>query len=94
MFAIALWDETFQKLLLVRDHLGVKPLYYTSANGSLLFGSEIKALLRAPGVEAKADNRHLLSLMTLQYVPTPDTLFKGIRKLPAGHCGSSLRMQI
>jgi asparagine synthase (glutamine-hydrolysing) len=85
MFAIALWDETFQKLILVRDHLGVKPLYYTSANGSLLFGSEIKALLQAPGVEAKADNRQVLSLMTLQYVPTPDTLFKGIRKLPAGH---------
>ncbi len=85
MFAFALWDETFQKLLLGRDHLGVKPLYYTTANGSLLFASEIKALLEAPGVEVKADNRQLLSLMTLQYVPTPDTLFKGIRKLPAGH---------
>ncbi len=85
MFAFALWDETFQKLLIARDHVGVKPLYYTTANGSLLFASEIKALLEAPGVEAKADNRQVLSLMTLQYVPTPDTLFKGIRKLPAGH---------
>ncbi|HVM32720.1 MAG TPA: asparagine synthase (glutamine-hydrolyzing) [bacterium] len=85
MFAFALWDETFQKLLLARDPLGVKPLYYTTANGSLLFASEIKALLQAPGVEAKADHRQMLSLMTLQYVPTPDTLFKNIRKLPAGN---------
>ncbi|MGH7738950.1 MAG: asparagine synthase (glutamine-hydrolyzing) [bacterium] len=85
MFAFAIWDETFQKLLLARDPVGVKPLYYTTANGSLLFASEIKALLEAPGVEAKVDNRQILSLMTLQYVPTPDTLFKGIRKLPAGH---------
>lgn len=85
MFAFAIWDETFQKLLLARDPVGVKPLYYTTANGSLLFASEIKALLEAPGVEAKVDNRQILSLMTLQYVPTPDTLFKGIRKVPAGN---------
>ncbi|HET9870072.1 MAG TPA: asparagine synthase (glutamine-hydrolyzing) [bacterium] len=85
MFAFALWDETFQKLLLARDHLGVKPLYYTTAQGSLLFASEPKALLEAPGVEAKADHRQILSLMTLQYVPSPDTLLKGVRKLPPGH---------
>ncbi len=87
MFAIALWDETFQKLLLIRDHVGVKPLYYTTQDGHLIFGSEIKALLAVPSVNAakKVDVKQILTLMTLQYVPTPDTLFKGVRKLPAGH---------
>ncbi len=87
MFAFALWDQTFQKLLLVRDHVGVKPLYYTTADGSLIFGSEIKPLLAVPTVakNKKVDVKQMLALMTLQYVPTPDTLFKGIRKLPAGH---------
>jgi asparagine synthase (glutamine-hydrolysing) len=85
MFAFALWDQTFQKLLLARDHIGVKPLYYTTADGSLLFGSEIKALLAVDSVPKRVDSKQILTLMTLQYVPTPDTLFKGIRKLPAGH---------
>jgi len=85
MFAIALWDEMFQKLLLARDHVGVKPLYYTTADGWLLFGSEIKALLSVPSVPRRVDPKQILTLVTLQYVPTPDTLFKGIRKLPPGH---------
>ncbi len=85
MFAFALWDQTFQKLLIARDHVGVKPLYYTTADGSLIFGSEIKALLAVPTVPRRVDSKQILTLMTLQYVPTPDTLFKGIRKLPAGH---------
>jgi asparagine synthase (glutamine-hydrolysing) len=85
MFSFALWDETFQKLILARDHLGVKPLYYTTADGSLVFGSEIKALLALDTVPRQVDSKQILTLMTLQYVPTPDTLFKGIRKLPAGY---------
>src|ERR1039457_3042558 len=85
MFAFALWDETFQKLILARVHVGVKPLYYTTADGSLVFGSEIKALLSLDTVPRLVDSKQILTLMTLQYVPTPDTLFKGIRKLPAGH---------
>jgi len=85
MFAFALWDETFQKLILARDHVGVKPLYYTTADGNLIFGSEIKALLTLDTVPRQVDSKQILTLMTLQYVPTPDTLFKGIRKLPAGH---------
>jgi asparagine synthase (glutamine-hydrolysing) len=85
MFAFALWDETFQKLLLVRDHMGVKPLYYTTADGSLIFGSEIKALLSVPTVTRQVDTKQILTLMTLQYVPSPDTLLKGIRKIPAAH---------
>ena len=74
MFAFALWDSTFQKLLLARDHVGVKPLYYTTADGNLLFGSEIKALLAVDTVPKKVDSKQILTLMTLQYVPTPDTL--------------------
>ncbi len=85
MFAFALWDETFQKLILARDHMGVKPLYYTTADGSLLFGSEIKVLLAAPKVKSQVDAKQILTLMTLQYVPSPDTLIKGIRKIPAAH---------
>ncbi len=85
MFAFALWDETYQKLVLGRDHLGVKPLYYTVADGNLVFASEIKSLLTLDTVPRTVDSKQILTLMTLQYVPTPDTLFKGIRKLPAGH---------
>jgi asparagine synthase (glutamine-hydrolysing) len=85
MFAFALWDQTFQKLLIARDHLGVKPLYYTTADGNLIFGSEIKPLLSVPTVKRQVDTKQILTLMTLQYVPAPDTLLKGVRKLPAGH---------
>jgi len=87
MFAFALWDQTFQKLIIARDHVGVKPLYYTTQDGFLIFGSEIKALLAVPTVNAakKVDVKQILTLMTLQYVPTPDTLLKGVRKLPAGN---------
>jgi asparagine synthase (glutamine-hydrolysing) len=96
MFAFAIWDQTYQKLILARDHVGVKPLYYTTADGNLIFGSEIKALLTVDTVPRRVDSKQILTLMTLQYVPTPDTLFKGIRKLPAGHylvCQSG-KMQI
>lgn len=85
IFAFALWDEVTQKLLLVRDHLGVKPLYYTVSDGNLLFASEIKALLENSLVRREVDAKQLLALLTLQYVPSPDTPFKGIRKLPPGH---------
>jgi len=64
MFAFALWDETFQKLILARDHVGVKPLYYTTADGTLLFGSEIRALLAIDTVPRKVDTKQILTLMT------------------------------
>ncbi len=85
IFAFALWDETYQRLLLARDHLGVKPLYYTLSDGNLLFASEVKSLLENPLVKREVDAKQLLSLLTLQYVPSPDTPFRGIRKLPPGH---------
>lgn len=85
IFAFALWDGKRKRLFLARDHLGVKPLYYTQAGKRLLFASEIKSLLRDPGCPAEVDLRALGMLFTLRYVPSPDTLFKGIRKLPPAH---------
>lgn len=85
MFAFALWDARSQTLLLARDRLGVKPLYYTEAGGALVFGSEIKSLLEHPAVSREVDREALDAYLTFQYVPGPRTLFAGIYKLPAGH---------
>jgi len=82
IFAFALWDEANKRLLLARDHLGVKPLYYTEVDGRLLFASEIKSLLEYPGCPRQIDLAALSMLFTLRYVPSPTTLFKGIYKLP------------
>jgi asparagine synthase (glutamine-hydrolysing) len=84
MFAIALWDATVRRLWLVRDRIGVKPLYYSIHHGRITFASEIKALLQDPD-QARAVNEealfHYLSFIT---TPAPDTLFEGIHKLPPG----------
>ncbi|MBI4994748.1 asparagine synthase (glutamine-hydrolyzing) [Candidatus Peregrinibacteria bacterium] len=85
MFAIALWDETRQKLFLVRDRLGIKPLYYTIQNGTIIFGSEIKTILACSGVKRKLDEQALFHYLTFSCCPAPHTLFEGIKKLPAGH---------
>ncbi len=85
IFAFALWDERNRQLLLARDHLGVKPLYYTQAGSHLVFGSEIKTLLKHPACEAAVDLNALAQLFTFRYVPSPNTLFRGIHKLPPGH---------
>mgnify|MGYP001577216397 FL=1 len=85
MFAIALWDEKRQKLFLVRDRLGIKPLYYTIQNGSIIFGSEIKAILEHPGIKRKLNEKALFHYLTFSCCPAPFTLFEGIKKLPAGH---------
>lgn len=85
MFAFALWDATERKLLLVRDRLGVKPLYYTQLeDGSLVFGSELKAVIAHPRVDRKLEERALDFYLTLEYIPAPLSIFKGIFKLPAG----------
>jgi asparagine synthase (glutamine-hydrolysing) len=81
MFAIALWDARQRRLLLATDRFGKKPLYYWTDGVRFLFGSEIKALLAA-GVPAEMEERHLAEYLAVGYVPTPDTLFRGIRKLP------------
>ncbi len=85
MFAIALWDTKARKLLLARDRVGKKPLYYTQAGGRLLFASEIKALLLDPAVPRRPNRASLDRFLRLRYVPGPGTAFEGIRKLPPGH---------
>ena len=85
IFAFALWDEKSRRLFIARDHLGVKPLYYCVAEGQLLFGSEIKALLAHPACPRAVNTTALGQLFTFRYVPSPLTLFDGIRKLPPGH---------
>ena len=85
MFSFAVWDRNSRGMLIARDHLGIKPLYYTCAGSRLIFASEIKALLRCTGVSAEMDMDALEQLFTFRYVPSPLTLFKGIRKLPPGH---------
>jgi len=85
MFAFALWYKNKKKLLIVRDRLGIKPLYYTYINGRLIFASEIKSILECPDVKREVNFNALDLYLTLQYVPAPLTMFKGIYKLPPGH---------
>ncbi len=85
MFAFALWDQKKQWLLLVRDRVGVKPLYYTLLeDGTLVFGSELKTILIHPGIKRQLEPRALDLFLTLEYIPAPRTIFKNIYKLPAG----------
>jgi len=95
MFAFAIWDDTRQTLLLTRDRLGVKPLFYwvEPCEGSslnlcdrrLVFASELKAVLAAPGVRREIDPTAVMDYLTYGFIPSPKTIFKDIRKLPAGH---------
>jgi asparagine synthase (glutamine-hydrolysing) len=85
MFAFALWDAPKRRLLLVRDRLGVKPLYYSLLPSSIVFGSEIKALLEDPDVPRNWSAPALDAYLALQYVPTPQTIYQDIWKLPASH---------
>jgi asparagine synthase (glutamine-hydrolysing) len=85
MFALAIWDRRSRRLILARDRLGKKPLYYTQTGTALLFGSEIKAVLAWPGVPRLANLPAIDRYLSLGYVPAPDTAFAGIRKLPAAH---------
>jgi asparagine synthase (glutamine-hydrolysing) len=85
MFAFAVWDARARRLLLARDRLGVKPLYYAEVPGGLVFGSEIKALLEHADVGREWRSDMLDAYLTLLYVPAPGTIYKGIHKLPPGH---------
>ncbi len=85
MFAIALWDACKRQLLLVRDRLGVKPLYWHDDGRRILFGSELKALLAAGDVDPRVDLCGLADYLTFGHVPAPRTLFESVRKLEPGH---------
>jgi asparagine synthase (glutamine-hydrolysing) len=85
MFAIALWDATRRRLVLVRDRLGKKPVLYADLGDRLVFGSEPSALLAHPAVPRDVDHAGLLGFLAYQYVPAPRTGFAAIRKLPPGH---------
>jgi asparagine synthase (glutamine-hydrolysing) len=85
MFAFAIWDATRRRLLLARDRLGVKPLYWALADDRLLFGSEIKSLLASGLIRAEADESKLPELLSTRYLSGAETLFKGIHRLLPGH---------
>ncbi len=87
MFALAIWDERQRRLVVARDRLGKKPLYYRREPQRLLFASELKSLLQVPGVERQVDPQALDEYLTYQYVPHPRTIFRGLCKLPPGHYG-------
>lgn len=84
MFAIAIWDRNRNQLVLGRDRLGQKPLFYHSDAGRLVFGSELKSILQAPGVSRDIDLNAIDQFLLYQYVPHPGTIYKAIRSLPPG----------
>jgi asparagine synthase (glutamine-hydrolysing) len=85
MFAFALWDRPRATLLLARDRLGKKPLFFAEADHQLVFASEIQALLQHPGVPRELDWSALDDYLTYGYVPAPRTIFAGVRKVPPAH---------
>jgi asparagine synthase (glutamine-hydrolysing) len=84
-YAIALWDARREQLVLARDRVGVKPLYFHHQNGRFIFASEIKAILRHPSVTPEINEQSLYHYLTFLTTPAPETLFRDIQKLPAGH---------
>jgi len=90
MFAFAICDlrSSTPELFLARDHFGVKPFYYSHRGRKLAFASEVKALLHVPEIDAELDLESLHQYLTFLWVPDPQTMFRGIYKLPAGHCAT------
>ncbi|MBP6218931.1 MAG: asparagine synthase (glutamine-hydrolyzing) [Oligoflexales bacterium] len=89
MFAIALWDENTQNLWLVRDRLGIKPLYYSIHHGRVVFASEIKAILQDSEQKRELNENALFHYLSFLTTPAPQTLFEGIQKIP---CGTMLKI--
>src|SRR5262245_26225915 len=85
MFAFALWDAPRKRGLVVRDRLGIKPLFYAEANGALVFGSEIKAVMASGIVGRDLDYQALDAFFTFTYIPAPLTIYRNVRKLEPGH---------
>ncbi len=86
MFAFAIWDERRKSLLLARDRIGIKPLYYTYDGSRLIFASEIKALLSSGLIPRELNNQAIAAFFSLGSVPPPLTILKGVNALPPGHC--------
>src|SRR5713101_4424358 len=84
-YAIAVWDADRERLVLARDRAGVKPLYFYQKDGRFIFASEIKAILEHPAVTPEVDEEALCHYLTLLTTPAPQTLFRDVRKLSAGH---------
>ena len=85
MFAMAIWDGRNDRLVLARDRMGKKPLFYTVQNGRLVFASELKSLITLPGISKEIDPGSIDLYLTYQYIPHPHSIYKGIHKLPPGH---------
>ena len=84
-FAFALWDSRQNLLMLARDRMGVRPLFYTVRNGCLFFASEVKALLQVPGISAELDPIALDQIFTFWFPLAPRTPFKDVFELPPAH---------
>ncbi len=85
MFAFVIWDSKTNTLFGARDYFGIKPFYYANVNNAFVFGSEIKSILDFPGYERQVNEEALEQYLSFQYSVLPETFFKGIFKLPAGH---------
>ncbi|MFH1478536.1 MAG: asparagine synthase (glutamine-hydrolyzing) [Candidatus Omnitrophota bacterium] len=85
MFSFGLWDKKKETLILVRDRMGQKPLYYSLREGSVIFASEIKAILEFPGFKREIDHAALRKYFLYEYSPLESTVYKDIRKLDGGH---------
>ncbi|NPV10625.1 MAG: asparagine synthase (glutamine-hydrolyzing) [Ignavibacteria bacterium] len=85
MFAIAIWDEKKKLFIAYRDRIGKKPFYYTFQNGQFIFASEIKSIFRHPLIRKDLNLNALSNYLTFLIPPAPETMFEGIKKLPAGH---------
>src|SRR5439155_16669666 len=85
MFAVAIWDGRAERLILLRDRVGKKPLYYAFTGSRLVFGSEIKSVFADPELPRRLDPQAIPAYLTFGYVPTPRTFFEGVRSLPPGH---------
>ena len=85
MYALAIWDKNKKQLLLARDRIGKKPLYYAQFGSAFIFGSELKALLPHPAVKKEIDWNSFNKFLTYEYVPTPHSIFKNIYKLEPGY---------
>lgn len=83
MFAIGIWDEKKKRLVLARDRLGKKPLYYSLINGTFLFASELKAIMLYPAFPRKVDPSSLMKYLFFEFIPCPHTIFEDAKKIPA-----------